>query len=520
MVEFDRLNDDVLVYLLGLILQADESSSRVALVPLSSTCRWLRDLSKPFIFRKIHRTIGIAPPTPQFFLPPSLWSYVHPPSHIPHLYVCGVFIGPVIKHILQQMPSLTKISLRTNIGVVHGPYWTFLQFALSLPRLREFEMTGLTFCPVVLPTETLEFDDGACAPLTAFRYEAVLSRGRKYALSVEKDALALVLEKIHHTLVTLTLPSEPAPISLLSLCEWPNLRELKLRGMRWAEPRTPLILLFANMPKLRSLALELVVPDDAAPEAIWPPGLPPDTAFPWPELEELTIANPDPDDELFAHLPPCIRALALPSRPRRCVKEWLWKYERRYHLFPHTFHLMTASNLLGVLERCSASGLKRLEIEYGADERERDLLRYLATAFQDLSSLTLYRYRGSEETVVRVEDIVHPLAPLTRLQTLCLNLDLETRPARTFSGGHRGGVDLYAADALDQFSETLEDVALVLARSLTPSLQRLSLWMPSNRGGPVSTNFSVFRDGSGKEGGPRIRREAFTCHEREDVWGI
>ncbi|KAI1792110.1 hypothetical protein LXA43DRAFT_887974 [Ganoderma leucocontextum] len=439
-VEFSRLNDDVLVYLLGLILElqagADESGSRVALVPLSSTCRWLRGLAKPFIFRKIHRTIGITPPTPEFFIPPSLWSYIHhltvldwclqrvtgrdmindpidlplPPPGSPHPYLCQVFIGPVIKHVLQQMPSLAKLSLRTDIGVVHGPVWTFLQFALSLPRLRELEMTGLTFCPVVLPTETLELEEGACAPLTAFRYEAILTRDRRYALSVEKDALTLVLEHVHRTLATLALPSEPTPILLMSRCDWPNLRELKLRGMRWAEPRTPIVLLFANMPRLRSLALELVVPEDAIPEAIWPPGLPPDTAFPWPELEELTIANPDPDDELFVHLPPCLRTLALPSCPRKCVKEWLWRYEPRRQWFPHTYHVLSASNLLGVLARCPASRLNHLEIEYGADEKECDLLRQLAIAFSDLSSLTLYRYRRSEELVVRVVSLAFYLS--------------------------------------------------------------------------------------------------------------
>ncbi|KAM5544836.1 hypothetical protein V8D89_001734, partial [Ganoderma adspersum] len=97
------------------------------------------------------------------------------------------------------MPSLAKLSLRTHVGVVHGPYWTFLHFALSLPCLREFEMTGLTFCPVVLPDETLELEDGTCAPLTAFQYEAVLTRDQRYALSMERDALSLILTKIHHS---------------------------------------------------------------------------------------------------------------------------------------------------------------------------------------------------------------------------------------------------------------------------------------------------------------------------------
>ena len=78
MARLDLLNDDVLTYLFVLILQAADKSldSRVALVTLSSTCKWLRNLSKPFIFRKVYFTVGISPPTPEFYLPSSLWTYV------------------------------------------------------------------------------------------------------------------------------------------------------------------------------------------------------------------------------------------------------------------------------------------------------------------------------------------------------------------------------------------------------------------------------------------------------------
>ncbi len=54
-----------------------------------------------------------------------------------------------------------------------------LRFALSLQRLRELEMAGMTFCPVVLPTETLELEDGTCAPLIVFRYKAILTPDRR-----------------------------------------------------------------------------------------------------------------------------------------------------------------------------------------------------------------------------------------------------------------------------------------------------------------------------------------------------
>ena len=146
--------------------------------------------------------------------------------------MCQGFVGPVIQHALRKMP-LTKLSPgRTHSGIVHGPYWTFLRFALSLPHLREFEMTGFTFCPVVLPNEALELEGENCTALTTFRYEAILTRGQKYAFLEEKDTLSLVLENIHHSLATLALPSEPAPIPLMSQWDWPSLRELKLRRMR------------------------------------------------------------------------------------------------------------------------------------------------------------------------------------------------------------------------------------------------------------------------------------------------
>ena len=68
----------------------------------------------------------------------------------------------------------------------------------------------------------------------------------------------------------------------------------------------------------------------------------------------------------------------------------------------HFLPPVTTLDLLSVPERCSTPRLTRLGIEYGADQRDYDLVRYLAVAFPGLSSLTLYRYRRREETVVCV----------------------------------------------------------------------------------------------------------------------
>ena len=84
----------------------------------------------------------------------------------------------------------------------------------------------------------------------------------------------------------------------------------------------------------------------------------------------------------------------------------------------------------------------------------------------------------------------------------------------------KGREAVYETEALESFTEILEGAALRIARTLNESLERVSLWMPSNRDGPVSANFSVVRDGQEEDGGLRIEREAFTDHYREDVWGL
>ena len=85
-------------------------------------------------------------------------------------------------------------------------------------------------------------------------------------------------------------------------------------------------------------------------------------------------------------------------------------------------------------------------------------------------------------------------------------------------GWMRGGGQVYDTDTLERFTAILEGVALRIARTLNGSLERVSLWMPSNGDGPVSANFSVIRDGP--NAGLRVQLEDYTHHDCEDVWGI
>ena len=80
------------------------------------------------------------------------------------------------------------------------------------------------------------------------------------------------------------------------------------------------------------------------------------------------------------------------------------------------------------------------------------------------------------------------------------------------------GLKVYDGGALKQFVESLEGVALQIARTVNRSLERVSLWMPSHGDGPMSANFSVCRDDIAND--VRVQREGFNSHEREDVWGL
>ena len=143
-----------------------------------------------------------------------------------------------------------------------------------------------------------------------------------------------------------------------------------------------------------------------APLLLWPSDF---TGPPLPNLERLVIAYPNPQDEIFDHLPPTIRSLSLRYCPHLDVQRSPYEYSTRFDLS------LDSTAILSILRRCEALELDYLELEYTTASLDQDditLLQYISTAFPSLSSLKLFRYRWHILAIPVVSD------PYVQIQSL------------------------------------------------------------------------------------------------------
>ena len=316
--------------------------------------------------------------------------------------LCDAF--NTIDAVLPAFPRLTTLHLRVQYIDVHGISWNTMRTILSLPHLRHLHIDRLYVCPELLDCDSL--DDATVAPLATFHYVMPFYR-QPWSFPSEVATLDFLVHKLHASLESLVLPVEPAPIQAISTLQWPRLREFALRGERWSDPSTPIVSLFSSMPSVQSLAFELSEPENAVAGMIWPKGS--SATFPWPNLKRLCVSCPNPTDEIYMHLPPSLRALALRSWPHECIRIY---YERRAHLRPswlqgyrrrwRSHFLSTPRNLAQVLQKCEPSLFSSLELEYRVDAQEPELLQVLAVKFSHLTTLEVHRFRreGSYEVTL------------------------------------------------------------------------------------------------------------------------
>lgn len=412
-----------------------------SLSSLSQTSKCLRELCLPLLFRYCRISSWV--PLEDVFLPKALWRYVRYDSaliifdnlvltrlrRILHLndecpdmplggdlymgdppdptllayatdpVVCCIYDGPTLYEALSNMPDLHSITLGLEHRTVHGIPWPILHFILSLPQLREFSLRFHHLAPKTPPKHIRLHHP---APLTSFQH--ILhdhpSQTTFYdAGNGEESALFVILDGVHKTMERLALTTEIAPLhAICTTFDWPNLRELRLRGERRTvgNPPLPIIAMFANMPRLRVLELKLAHPAGAPLQPIWPIGY--RTTFPWPELQDLTLSYPGKDDQIYVNLPAALRTLTLQCFPHRTTK---YLYVCGDGGLPHP---LWSSDVLGILRHCHLPLLRGLELEYREDDADDELLRYLGAAFPLLRQLKVRRYRrvGAEYADVQV----------------------------------------------------------------------------------------------------------------------
>ncbi|KAI0768255.1 hypothetical protein BD413DRAFT_479665 [Trametes elegans] len=162
-IELSALCEDVLVHI------SEDLAAQQALIPLSTTCRRVQDLSLPILFRDVVSKLRRPVHKTGHFLPDKLWSYAH--LQLPHIcgkcpdmsagrwaasyaragfkselmfapspLLCGIYDSALLDNTLRKMPHLQYVNFQLGFGEWHGMPWSVLRVVLSLPRLRVFRL--------------------------------------------------------------------------------------------------------------------------------------------------------------------------------------------------------------------------------------------------------------------------------------------------------------------------------------------------------------------------------------------
>ncbi|KAI0648279.1 hypothetical protein C8Q79DRAFT_565153 [Trametes meyenii] len=405
--------------------------------------------------------------------------------------ICGNYRDSGLSRLLSDMPKIRSLTL-IGSGQLLGMSWDALSTLMSVPGLRSLDIRWHLFKP---DDFRADWDGFSPAPLTTFRYYVQDCRPLSTTVPMEEQALGFTLDKLRASLQNLILDSEGAPLHTLAFGSWPRLRVLRLSGNfpTKALSKTPWCAVLGQMTALRILYLQLYLPEGEQEHTlIWPPDAVSITR--WLELEELTMTNPDPHDQVYAHTPLSLRTLSLECCPRYVIQKWQGTEEPDgpsgtvdQYPGPRRVPILHASEMQLVLGRCDASRLQSLKIEYYSDHAEDSLLAHIVIAFPGLEFLRLVRYAdasGNRDELGHsiATRISRSLSPLTRLRTLQVHLDVSIPPKhpsayRRYSIPVPTGVTpLY----LQKYTDELNALADIMALMLAPSVEWIWMLYPDD----------------------------------------
>ncbi|KAI0762116.1 hypothetical protein BD413DRAFT_606835 [Trametes elegans] len=341
-----------------------------------------------------------------------------------------------------------------------GPKRTVLAYA---SQLRKEDFAPSHVWPHVQYAPQLTF---VVSPLTTYLQDLHPYRlaHRRYASDIRAFTYAISQPQVQKSLEVVRIPSEVMAFDEFGASELPRLKTLTLRG-ELDTPPAPLISFLGGLPALEELQLNTARRANSR-LTFCPPNW--SGKSPWPRLRSLSVSYPEPDDPLYSHLPPSLRCLALRCWPRHYV-----------HLIAHdclTFYklgwrspLLTATEMCRVLSRCRSSLIEELDVEFLQDEADLDVFRLVASAFPNLQTLTIHRYRQYGCYDVPLQEIGEALSPLARLRFAYFHLDFKDMP-------HPFALYGQVAEAeLQRFYRTVETSADILARTLGASVEVLCI---------------------------------------------
>ncbi|KAI0372093.1 hypothetical protein BV20DRAFT_964818 [Pilatotrama ljubarskyi] len=459
-----RLNYDVLVHVFEL-LRLDGN-----LRALSMTCRDIRQACKPCLFRctsiSAHRVVLLPPP------PSDIWDYIR------RLTVIGTWQDVCDSHCDEQLPQqfqrllvqlLFRMPALETVVIVacyfNGSLWDGIQTVLSCPQVRHLVLQVSPDRAVPIPPDfgsprctlaslTLPLEEYRCHPRNAIGEVALA------------DSL---VSNLAHSLEHLTMLLDVAPLARMASLRLPRLRELHLKGdypTAATDVSVPLLAVLSGMPNLRSLTLLRAVSGHKHREAYW--RVEELDRFPCEHLEHLSIAYPEPTDELYSHLPTTLRSLTLRCYPRHYMHQH--RHDRRTveDELRWTSPILKASEMHTLLRRCQSRSLEELEIEYEEDAFDATLLRSIASHFPNLRTLTIFRYRSRDNDDVPVANVARALSSLAHLRVLRIHLDFQGTPHPLVCFMPRP--NRKAVDGFEAHRKLLQSVANTFAAEAPPSL--------------------------------------------------
>ncbi|PIL28360.1 hypothetical protein GSI_09511 [Ganoderma sinense ZZ0214-1] len=491
-----RLDDDSLLELF------EHVNTYGGLHSLSLTCKWAREVCKPILFRRCRWAPGYAFNSPHS-IPETIWPYVrsisihgnfhllkYESNYYPYTPVGYDVVYAPLTTSLCRLPRLHTLTIGSTVG---GVPWEAINAAVQVPQLRNLRISGFLDHRDILPAKT---EQSLRLPVHSLATIDYPSSGYRKVSATEIKIFSVLLHQVtfQRSLEALSVPSECMSLDYLSTTQFPRLRELALIGRRQhsdGQQDVPYISILANMPRLRKLALTFSQPIGLPRQQIWPVDMA--AEFPCPDLEDLSVSYPHPDDEFYAHLPPTLRRLTLRCWPRHYLH--LLEHDRRHMTAKYGWYspILSSSEMLRILRRCPSRNIRRLEVEFEEDHSGRDLFFYISEAFPQLEYVVIHRYRpvGGVE-VTSVATLAQALAPLRRLRILLCNLDFEDAP------------DPFGDD-FAPFINRLQDVASILASSLSPSVEIIGLLLRHG----MLTPYEYFRPIRDGRNGPRARHDKY-----------
>ncbi len=312
-------------------------------------------------------------------------------------------------HLLDCFPSLSSVSFERFYELP----WGILSLCLSRPRI-----TSISFdhgADLTGPDSTRSDGvDKTSLTLTRFLYDVRLWRdmdglinprlppdrcNEHLLVSRESQSLSALIPRMNHTLIQLVLPMESAPIVKMAKVSWPKLRELSINGVYWtSEQVESLPILLGALPRLERLSVRIrrgLNQSEGRPPILGQHSTPRSVLS---GMHSLTVAYPNPEDNIFIIDTSRLRHLSICDWHRHYNS---LTYRHRYSA-PSAYPILSSVECLSVLRRMDLPTLSSLELVYLASESgaDDDLLRYVATAFPQLSHLELHRYRANRKEEV------------------------------------------------------------------------------------------------------------------------